>query len=69
MDVTILLEWKDGTIHKIERKNVPIIIKEGTGLPVADIEFVLPFPDPSVGVPTVESAERGGARSFSHSYK
>jgi hypothetical protein len=72
MDVTILLEWKDGTTHKIERKNVPIImteISDGKSLPTVDIEFGLPIPDPSIGVPTVEATERGGARSFSHSYK
>lgn len=69
MDITVTIEKSDHTSLKLDRKDVPVNVRDT--IPVADIhadaEFMTPF-DP-LGVPTVDATEKGGAKTPSHSYR
>jgi hypothetical protein len=66
VDMTVTFERTDHTFFKYERKDVPIIIRDDIPNANADFWFTA---DGTVGVPTVEVTEKGGAREASHSYK
>jgi hypothetical protein len=65
VDMTVTFENPDHTFQKYERKDVPVIVQDGT--PSASAEFITQMKP--VGVPTVEATEKGGAKGASHSYK
>lgn len=65
MDVVVTIQKPDRSFQVITQKDLPIIVQNGHA--EATFSFYTPY-DP-LGVPTVESTEKGGAKSVKHSYK
>lgn len=65
MDVTVTIEQADHTFRKYVRKDVPIIVEDG----IASATVNINTPDEPVGVPTVDSTEKGGKKEVSHRYR
>lgn len=67
MDLMIKVELSNGETRRIDFDNQPIILHGN--IPYASVDFYLEPGLQIVGVPTIQTVEKGGKRQMAHHYK
>jgi hypothetical protein len=65
VDLIMMFERPDHSLAKVEKKDLPVIIRDN--IPSASTDIT--SPEEPYGVPSVEATEKGGAKSATHDYK